>query len=195
MELREVIAFYKRNSWKIMAGALVFMLTAVGVYFLPPKYVASGSFVVVRNIEPLAADFSYEGYYAQLTSQDFSKNMISFFRNESVLDKVASNLQMDRTWLRKKIRVVKEAPSVSRLEVRHSSPDVAKTIWVALKDEVLGIVSMMNQRTDPGLEVFVIGDEPVVKSTYKNVYVFGVAGAMLGFLLSSLYLGLRDYLK
>lgn len=195
MELREILAFYKRSYPKMIVASLIFTMLAVGVYFLPPKYIASGSFVVVRNVEPLAEAFSYEGYYAQLTSQDFSKNLISFFKNESVLQKVSSDAQIDRTELKRKIRVVKEAPSVSRLEVSHSSMDTARSIWISLRDEVLSIVEELNKGTDPRLKVFVIGNDPVLKQSYRNIYVFGATGAMVGFLLASFYFGLKEYLK
>lgn len=193
MELIQIIKFYKKYSWKILLVSCLFLLIGVGVYFLPHGYIATGSFVVLRNTNPIGDDFSYEGYYAQLTSQDFSKNLISFFRNESILLKISKDLGIDQNTLKRKIRVAKEAPSVSRLEVRHSSSDMAESIWLSLRDEILSLVDRINQETDTGMKVIVIGDSPVLKQPYSNILGYGIGGLMVGFMFSSLYFGFREY--
>lgn len=195
MELKQVISFYQKNVQRILLGSLVFLLVGVGVYFLPTKYIALGSFLVVRNIEPLETDFSYEGYYAQLTAQDFSRSLAVFFKNENILQEVSEDFDVDYRNLKRRVKISREGPNVFRLEVKHSSPDKAIEIWGSLKTQVNALVKKINQEADASLKVFVIGDEPLVREAYKNIYLYGLVGFSFGLLFMSFYLGLKEYLK
>ena len=116
MELKTYLAILWRRKWVILITAVVTVLiTAAGVFMLPPEYEAS----TILRIAPAGASFTDFTYANQLKN-----TFLKIATSDLVLDEVAQKLGLDEP---PELRMENLGNSeLMRLTVKHQSPRLAQ---------------------------------------------------------------------
>lgn len=199
MELKALFNIFVENQLKIILIAVFGVVIGICAYFfLPTRYIASGTLFVARGTErPSNEEFSYEGYYAYQASRGHAETVAGLLESADIRHKslIALDLEPTGEALRKLGRmstVKKNADQLVSLEVRASSVDEAKKVWGTLIEQTLIVIDSF---ADPLLRVNTINTEPVVKEVYKNVYLNGILGFAFGFMFAYSFFVFKKYLE
>lgn len=202
MELKEIYAFLSRHRKKLLGITLLFILISCVLYFLlPPKYVASGSLFVGRKLSPqLGSNFTYEGYYGQQAAIMYTNSVIGLMESQDVgvLTLKQLNQEVNETNLKKlarKIITKKTGPQFFTLEIKDSTAQNAQNIWEAVSKNTLELADKINADSDPFINITLVSEIPLVRPTYKNLAVYVLFAATIGFVVSTFYLALKEYLR
>lgn len=200
MELKEYILLLFKNIKKIIiVGIIGLSLGIVSYYVIPPKYVATASFVVVRSADsPTQEYFNYEGYYAQQASLTYAKTFAALLESVDVREKtlVSLGLEVTERNLRnlKRYTHVKNDSHLVTLEVRSLSASDAAAIWTALSTASLDTVQPILQNSDSALSVVQVSEVPIIHQSFNNIYLSATVGFLFGVLVSIVVISLSDYL-
>jgi capsular polysaccharide biosynthesis protein len=200
MELRTIIKKIKKYKLSLLASLVVGALLGIGIYFLPPKYVATGSFYIKRGISNQTGYFTYEGYYSQQTALAYTNSVIALLDSLDVKKMVLDKMKIESTeknlrWLSRIISVKKTGPQLISVTVKGKTYAQAQTIWNKLSETLLVTTFQLNKDSDPNLMVTAVSSQPVVKTTYKSLVLFGTAGVLLSLTLFSFFICIKEYLK
>ena len=200
MELKQIIKKIRRYKWSFLASVGVGAVLGILIYFLPPKYLASGSFYVKRSISGERNFFTYEGYYGQQTALSYTNSVVALLESldlkKVVLEKMG--IKVNEQTLRKfshLVKVRKTGPQIISVTVKGKSYKEAENIWDKLSETLIATTQEINKNGDPNLSVAPVSSQPVVKETYRSLYLFGIAGALISATLFSFYICIKEYLR
>lgn len=203
MDLKEFIKLIKKDWNFIILFGLGFMASGIFLYyFLPIKYMATGSFLVQRSVsKPTLNDFSYEGYYASQTSVNYAQSFSALLQSYDVRSKSLSDmgLLVNEDTLRnsgKNIKVKKQSPQMISLTVSSLDKNFALTFWNILSNNAMEISKNLNTTSgDPSLSIVKVSAAPILFEEYRNVYLNALAGFLIGTVLGISISALRKYLS
>jgi capsular polysaccharide biosynthesis protein len=202
VDLKDILKFTKKNAIKITAVGLFFGLLGVAVYYwVPTKYLASGSIYVKRSVENGEGKyFTYEGYYNQQTATSYTNTVMGFLESIDVRSQSLENLGFDVTEsslrrLGKQIKIKKAGNQLITLSVKDISPQYAQALWLELARNTISTAQTLNSNSDPALQISMLKDLPVVKEVYKNVWLNFFIGVALGKLIAIIVLAFKAYVR
>lgn len=201
MTLAKLLSLYKQKALLLITGCILgLLLGLLSFYYIPPKYIATGSFYTARRIETVPSTFSYEGYYASLASLNYAKTLTALIESDDMKSRVLKGLEEEVTRkglreLDRAIRVVKTDSSLVTFQVKHPDPARVQTIWKLTSEELLQISSDINKNGDSKVLPVPVLESPVVYKGYSSMYFNAIAGAIAGLLTTMLLLGSFFYLK
>ena len=197
-----MLNFFKANALSLLLVSLVFGIAGVGLYYgLPVKYVASGSMYVKRAIEDgKGTYFTYEGYYNQQTAIAYTNTVMGLLESVDIRSKALQDLNMkvnefSLRKLGKQVKVKKTGNQLITLNVTGASPQYAQALWTALALNTVNTAETLNKDSDRFLTISLVNQAPVVKEAFRNVWLNFFAGVGLGFLSTTMLLGVKTYLK
>lgn len=200
MEIKEITKKLAKYRSQILIFIILGAVLGVGTYFLPPKYIASGSFYIKRSISGEKNYFTYEGYYGQQTALAYTNSVVALAESLDIKRLVLDKLKIDvnEESLRKlsrMVRVKKTGPQVISITVKADAYSLSENIWTKLSESLLSTTYEINKDGDPNLMVVKISDRPVVKEGYRSMLLFGIGGSLISFTLFSFYICFKEYLK
>jgi capsular polysaccharide biosynthesis protein len=200
MEIKEITKKLAKYRSQIIIFIILGAVLGVGIYFLPPKYISSGSFYIKRSISGEKNYFTYEGYYGQQTALSYTNSVIALAESldikRLVLDKL--KIEVNEESLRKlsrMIRVKKTGSQIILITVKADSYATSENIWNKLSESLLSTTYEINKDGDPNLMVEKVSDRPVVKEGYRSILLFGIGGSLISFTIFSFYICFKEYLK
>ena len=201
MELEEIINFFKEQSKNLglfLIGGII--LGGVAFYVLPAKYLSLGTLYIGRKPEESDEFYTYSGYYAQQVALSYTETVRGLLEDSTLQAKTLEELDtpITETSLRKlqnKIRIIDAGPQLVTLEVKEKSAAKAVKVWESLATNITNTSAEINKKGDEKLSIKRVKEKPVVKETYKNLYVFSLAGGLLSLGLGTLILGIKNYMK
>lgn len=192
MELKEVLIFFKKDYLPILLTGVVFALAGSVIYYLlPPSYNASGSFYIKREIDESGGNyFTYEGYYSQQTALSYTNTLIGIFESVDIKSKALKDLdiEVNEQSIRgfgRNMKVKKSGPQLITLTVKGNTPKNAQATWLAITKATITTANILNTNGDSKLTVSQLAESPVVKMSFRNLYVNIFVGFGLGILLST----------
>lgn len=201
MTIGKLLSLYKQKVIFLITGCLTGLLLGIAAfYYIPPKYIATGSFYTARRIETVPSAFSYEGYYASLASLNYAKTLTALIESDDVKSKVLAGLKEDVTRkglreLDRAVRVVKTDSSLVTFQVRHQDPARVQTIWKLTAEEIQTLSAEINKNGDSKVIPVPVLKDPVVYKGFSNIYFNAAAGFFAGLLATVFLLGSYFYLK
>ncbi len=201
MTISRLLSLYKQKVIILITGCLVGLLIGISTfYYIPPKYIATGSFYTARRIETVPSVFSYEGYYASLASLNYAKTLTALIESDDVKSKVLAGLkeEVTRKGLReldRAVRVVKTDSSLVTFQVRHKDPARVQTIWKLTAAEIQTLSTEINKNGDSKVIPVPVLKDPVVYKGFSNIYFNAAAGLLAGLLATVFLFGSYFYLK
>jgi capsular polysaccharide biosynthesis protein len=200
MEIKEIVKKLAKFKVQIVISIILGALLGVATYFLPPKYISSGSFYIKRSISGEKNYFTYEGYYGQQTALSYTNSVTALAESldikRLVLDKL--NIDVNEESLRKlsrMIKIKKTGPQIILITVKADSYTTSENIWNKLSESLLTTTYEINKDGDPNLMVEKVSERPVVKEGYRSIILFGFAGSLISFTIFSFYICFKEYLK
>ncbi len=202
MDAKHISKFTHKYAGKIFLFGIVGMFIGLAVFVaFPQKYVATGLLFVTRSRDalPELGDFSYDGYYSQQNSTNYTSTVIGFLESDVLFGEVLKNQStaVTRDTLRKLGRAVsvkKRAPQLVLVNVLGSTPEEAQQLWTSLTDEAIKTGERLNTQSDPNLYITKVAPEPLVKQTYSNIAINVVVGFGLGLLAGTFTFAVLTYL-
>ena len=202
MELKEIIEFIKKYIKQIILGSIIFGMVGALLHFvLPTKHYASGSLFIRRSVNPFTEDhFTYEGYYGQQSAMLYTNSIIGLVESEDIRKQALENLnvEVNEKTLRKysrKIKTRKTGPQLLTLITKDPTPEKATLLWKSVSDSTINTLNKINKNGDPFISVAKVSDEPIVKESYKNIFVDILVGLGIGFIISTTFFSLKSYLS
>jgi len=203
MELRDILKTLSKYKNTIVITTIMGALVGlISYYLLPTKYTAVGSFYIKRATEStgIKTYFTYEGYYAQQGALSYTNTVVALLESLDIRNKALQklNLAVNEESLRKYgklINVRKMGPQLITLTTEGNIDTEAKTLWNALSDTLLETTAEVNKDGDPKLSISKVAEEPVVKTTYKALWLNTLIGAGTMFSLSIFWVSFREYFK
>lgn len=200
MELKEIKKVLSKNRFFLIMPAIFGFALSLIFYYLPAKYVSSGSFYVGRKIDKSDEFFSYEGYYAQQTAVTYTNSVMSLAESidikKSALDEM--NLPYDNKNIRileKALKIKKLGPQMITISTKHSDREVSDSMFRSISKSLIKASKDVNKNGDNSLFIHPVSAEPLIKETYKSLYVYSIAGILSGLVVGLFYLCLRECLK
>lgn len=201
MELKDYILMLIKNLRKLVIfGVIGLVLGVATYYFIPKKYVATASFVVVRSAEVDTPEhFNYEGFYAQQASLTYTKTFAALLESIDVREKalIALGLDVNERNLRnlKRYTSVKADSHLVTLEVDSLSANDSAAIWIATATAALETVQPILQNADAALSVVQVSETPVIHQAFNNLYLNAFVGFIFGALTGIFVISFSDYLS
>ena len=192
MRLERIIRYIKRNFRYIVLSAVLGGVFGLLIfYFYPFGYKATGSLFVSRRPDLIQREeFTYEGYYAQRASADYTQNVIAILESDNLFGRVLDeqglvvNEENIRN-LRKSVDVRKSASQLIYLKTKGNTKQQAEKLWNLVANEAVDMSDNLNQlEGDPNLSVQTLG-EPVVLGFYRDLILFSVVGVLVGAFVST----------
>jgi capsular polysaccharide biosynthesis protein len=200
MEIREIIKKVKKQKLIPIFASLVGFLAGLVIYYLPQKYIASGSFYISRKINNSTDFFTYEGYYAQQTALNYTNSVSALIESKDVqkelLEKMREPInEKNLRELKRDIKVKKTGPQIILMEIKNETPEKSKEIWRNLSGIVISKSEELNREIDNNLQIFTISKEPSIEETYKNLLLFSLVGLIIGGAIGLLIISFKEYSK
>ncbi|NMB70247.1 hypothetical protein GYA27_03550 [candidate division WWE3 bacterium] len=187
MEFHQLIKILIKNKKSLIFTPLAGILLGSLVYFLPNGYTASGSIYVGRITDRNSHFFTYEGYYGQQTALSYTNSVLAFIQSTDLLRDTLVELGIPTTdyqiWkLKQSISVKKSGPQtpVINLSVKAKSGADAEKLWNLIFNNTDMYANRVSVQSDPSLKIYKVSENPVVRSEFKSLPLFIVAGMGLG---------------
>lgn len=200
MEIKDIYKKMMSHKIYLVVSTLVGVLIGVAVYFLPSKYVANGSFFINRAAGTSNSFYTYDGYYAQQTALTYTNSVVVLMQGTDIKkmvlesNKVATN-QGTLRWLSRIVNIRKTGPQVISLSVKGKTYGEALDLWNSFANVTLAATYQINKTGDPNLSITQVSPQPLVSLPYKSMLVFGLAGALIAFTLTSFCICLKEYFR
>lgn len=204
IDLHRLIAIFRNHYrmmiiWTLVAGILGF---AFSKFVIIPKYTATTEILVNQKHASDSDGQAYNNQQADVqiitTYKDIITNQVILNKVSDQLDSPATSRQYGRTYemsandLKNAITISNQQNSqVFSVAVKTDNPEksaaVANTIASVFKKQIKKIMSVNN--------VTIVSKASVPESqSFPNIYLFTLAGAVLGFLLSIIWLIIKELL-
>jgi capsular polysaccharide biosynthesis protein len=202
MEFRSLIKQMIAHRPLLITLALLGALSGITYSFLPLKYYATGSLYVKRSVNNSQSDsfFTYEGYYSQQVALAYTNTISALAESLEIRSGAMKKLGIPVTekTLRdyaKLIKVKKAGPQLITVTVKGNSVESAQELWEALSQTIINTSHEINANGDPNLAISQVTTEPVVKTSYSNMWVFAAIGSIAGTVLAVIILIIRTYFR
>lgn len=200
MEIFEIIKKIKNYKMILVVTAVIGITAGMFFYLMPEKYVSAGSIYVRREIINSTDFFTYEGYYAQQTAAGYTNSVTNLIESPDIqkmlLEKSGEEINtLKLINLQRKIKVKKTGPQIILLEIKEKTPKEAEDKWVNLANIVISESEEINREGDDNLSVVALSDKPLIRETYKNIYIFSLVGLLIGLTLGSVLVSFKEYFK
>lgn len=203
MELSEILEEIMDNWREILITSLIFGLLGVVLFHLiPTKYVASGSIFVTHKVDLVKREeFTYEGFYAQQTSKNYTETVIGLIESIDIrmkaLESTGGSVTSQNLRNLKKDTVVKEtAPQLITFYFKGNSIEYVTALWNAFVTETITASNSLNEtQGNPQIHVTTLDNTPIVYASYTNVFLNLGIGVFAGFILSTFIIALKEYLS
>jgi len=199
MELKDFIKNILKNKLLLIVSILLGVMMGVIYLALPPKYIATGSFMVIRKANTQRSGFfTYEGYYNQQTALSFTETVTALMESEDVLSKTLGKMAIDvnKNSLRKiqkKIKVKNPGPQLVTLQVKEKSNDLTLKTWEAISEVTTQTAQEANIEGDPSLGIAKVSAQPVIKKQHKPALPIILGGAILGLTVYIFFVSVKEY--
>jgi len=198
MEVKEIFKIINKHRKAIYTYAILGAMIGVLIYFLPSKYISTGSFYIKRATDVNKDFFTYEGYYGQQTTLSYTNTVVGLLESVDLQSKALStlNIPIDEISLRKYakyIKVKKSGPQLVTLTVKGKTFIDSKSMWEAVADELLAVNQQLNINGDGSLNVSKVSAQPVVKKEYKSLWLNIPAGILLALGAGIFIISLKEY--
>lgn len=191
MEVKDIVIFLKKNYLHILlTGLILSSVGAVLYYLIPATYDATGSFFIKRNIDSSTGNyFTYEGYYSQQTALSYTNTLTGIFESEDIKSKALIDLgtkvnEQSIRRLGRNMKIKKSGPQLITLTVKGNTSEGAQATWLAITKATITTANFLNTNGDSKLTISQLNENPVVKMSFRNLYVNLLVGFGLGILLS-----------
>ena len=192
MEVKDIVTFLKKNYLHILlTGLILSSACAVLYYAIPATYDATGSFFIKRGVDSNSTGdyFTYEGYYSQQTALSYTNTLTGIFESEDIKSKALMDLGTEvNEWsirkLGRNMRIKKSGPQLITLTVKGNTPQSARSTWLAITKATITTANFLNTNGDSKLTISQLNENPVVKMSFRNLYVNILVGFGMGILLS-----------
>lgn len=198
MELKLLFKVIKKYSKTMYICAIIGALLGIIAYFIPSKYISTGSFYIKRSADANISFFTYEGYYSQQTALSYTNTVVGLLESVDIQSKALSklNIPINEVSLRryaKYIKVKKSGPQLVTLTVKGNSFADSKNLWGAVADELVVANQQLNVNGDNKLNVSKISLQPVVKKEYRSLWLHIPAGILLALGAGIFSISLKEY--
>lgn len=189
-----------KHRTNLILSLIIGALLGIIFYFLPSKYVASGSFFVNRKIDTKSGFFTYEGYYGQQTALSYTNSILSLMESVDIKKMVLESNKIplnskNMNMLNRIISVRKTGPQVVFLTVKGRTYEEAKRLWNSVSNITIAAAYEINTNGDENLSISPVSPQPLVGLPYKSIYLYGIVGTLISFSLASCFICLKEYFK
>jgi capsular polysaccharide biosynthesis protein len=200
MEFKDLVKTLKKNKSVPIAASFAGLALGMLLYFLPSKYISSGSFYVSKKTDKSYGFFTYEGYYAQQSALAYTDSVVTLTKStdikKSVLEKTNQSInEKNLRKLNKSVKIKKAGPQIIALEVIGKKYETAENTWIKFAESLIEKSNEMNKNGDENLMVKPISDKPLTRKIYKSPWVFGTAGFLAGMAVGILLVCGKEYFK
>ena len=200
MEIREIIKKIRKNRVLLAISSFLGLLAGFVFFILPPTYTASGSLYVTRKAEDSGTFFTYEGYYSQQSAITYTNSVVALAESSDVKKQVLESLEMplDTTNLRKlnnSIIIKKTGSQVININVKNKDSNKAQKLWEELSKSIIETSKNINEESNDNLSVVKVSDKPLIRESYKPLFLLGMGGLLLGFSIGLLIISLKEYFR
>ncbi len=203
MTLKDYLQFLNRYYRVILAVTAVCVALGLAVSFLSvPRYKASTTLAVRREAAETNPNyFTYEGYYAQQTAQEYADTVVGFLESYDtalhtlVLAGLPSGTEQVKI-LSSRIKAEKTAPNLVALTLDWEDASTSATLVNSLVNATKQSSQRLNEKGDKAIHVDPLVDDPIVEELKPrfilNSAVFGLLGLLLSAVSLSFYLYLTE---
>lgn len=201
MEIKDLLNYYAKFKKVIALFVLFGGLLGASFYFLPKKYVATGSLYITRGVEESSESFfNYEGYYGQQAALSYTNTVAALAESLDIREKTLEKLGIPASeeMLRKydrRIKVTKSGPQLVTISVKETQFNDAEKLWSTLTDTLIEESGRINQEGDYKLNIAKVSVPPVVNKEFNYLPLSVLVGAALGGVLALFGLGIRSWLR
>ena len=115
MELKKITKTIEKNKFFLITASFIGLILGIIFYFLPSKYISSGSFYVSKKTDNSLEFFTYEGYYAQQSAITYADSVVNLAKSvdikKDVLEKMNQPInEKNLRELNKSIKIKKAGP-------------------------------------------------------------------------------------
>ncbi len=202
MTLKYYLEFIFSYIRLVLIVAAIF--ATIGVIFsliTPPVYRASTTLAVRREAAEDNPDyFTYEGYYAQQTAQEYANTVVGFLESDDialealVFAGMPASTEQVKTAI-SRINVKKTAPNLVALTVDWDEATASAKVLNSLVAATKSRSQELNQKGDISIHVDPLAESPLVEERKPRVVLNSVVLALVGVLLSVVCLSFYLYLK
>lgn len=198
MELKELIDAIYTNKKLLVIFAFIGLFTGSALFYLPAKFISTGSLYITRSVENTDKYFTYEGYYSQQTAVAYTNTALALLESIDVKTQALekAGLEPNSYNLRKYSKLVdvkKNGPQLITLTVKDNSFEKSQNLWNSIADSFIKYSEEANVNTDPNLKVLKISPNPVVKPQYKSFYFYTFCGLAGGLTFGLILAGINSY--
>ena len=198
MELKELIKAIYANKKLLVIFTLLGLFTGVATFYLPAKFISTGTLFITRAVEKTDRYFTYEGYYSQQTAVAYTNTAVALLESIDVKTQALEKAGIEPNGYNLKkysklVDIKKNGPQLITLTVKDNSYEKSQSLWNSMADSFIKYSDEANFNTDPNLKILKISPEPVVKPEYKSIYFYSVCGLLGGFIFGVLLITFKKY--
>jgi len=200
MELKKIIKTIEKNRPLLITATFIGLVLGIIFYFLPSKYISSGSFYVSKKTDKSLDFFTYEGYYAQQSAITYTDSVITLAKSvdikKDVLEKMNQLInEKNLRELNKSIKIKKAGPQIISLEIKGRTYELAEETWTKFSESLIKKSEEMNENSDEKLVVNTVSEKPLTRKAYRSPWAFGATGVLAGLALGILVMCGKEYFK
>ncbi|HQK41809.1 MAG TPA: hypothetical protein PKV39_02345 [bacterium] len=200
MELKKIIKTIEKNRPLLITATFIGLVLGIIFYFLPSKYISSGSFYVSKKTDKSLDFFTYEGYYAQQSAITYADSVITLAKSvdikKDVLEKMNRPInEKNLRELNKSIKIKKAGPQIISLEIKGRTYELAEETWTKFSESLIKKSEEMNENSDEKLVVNTVSEKPLTRKAYRSPWAFGATGVLAGLALGILVMCGKEYFK
>lgn len=200
MEFKQHISILKKSRYfMVIFTILVIVVAVLFSYSKQTTYTSSISFAVNRiNRQP--TQYYDDSYYGIQAADLFSQTVISWLMTPSVLIEIYDQAGIDpkiTTIERFTSRFKAKKYSAQNIVVKFTERDreTSEKISAAIISVMESKAPDLNRSSDNKALFEIVGTKPVIVENKVNIYLVGVIGLVVGFLLSIVLVNVKEYLR
>lgn len=180
---------------KIWAWLVVIILVAGGLGalwggFAKKPIKAAVSLDIVFSGQQEADDFKYDGYYAILAADEFSKSVQFWLKNQKTINDIFLTAAINNKQLQPRanfFEVKKLSPQYLEVEYGTKEPGQAEAIATSLQKVLSGRAQKLSDSSSQGISFDILVAEPLIWRSQKNNILNNLLiGVFIGIVISLL---------
>ena len=200
MELKQITKTIEKNRFLLITATFIGLILGIIFYFLPSKYISSGSFYISKKTDNSLEFFTYEGYYAQQSAITYADSVVTLAKSvdikKDVLEKMSQPInEKNLRELNKSIKIKKAGPQIISLEIKGRTYELAEETWTKFSESLIKKSDEMNKNSDEKLVVNTVSEKPLTRKAYRSPWAFGATGVLAGLALGILVMCGKEYFK